>query len=390
MSVNIFVKTFIRTLPFFLIAFVLGLVTIWFQNRGIGEEEIVLGPLSRRLTNAGLAVWWYAKQVFLPVRLMAVYPRWQFDSPSLFEWLPLIALIGVVVALWFWRSRFGRALFLAFACFIVALAPVVGLVRMAYARSGTIVADHLQYFADIALIALFSAGVARLWASKNHAVRIVTGAAVLLLLGAMVSYTWARAAVFENEETLWRDNFAKNPDAWQGHNRLGELYFNQGKFSEAAQHFERAVELKPELADNYNWVGLAHCRLERFEEGIAEYRKGLALKEQKPSTARTKSTATMRTNLANALTFTANNLSESPNEVDRKTAMERYQDAISQYEKALEIDPNQPAVHRNLGILLARLGRNSEAIVHLRKVLELVPNEPMARETLDALEAQSR
>ena len=280
-----FRKDFIRTLPFFLIAFVLGLVTIWFQNRGIGEEEIILGPLSRRLTNAGLAVWWYAKQVFLPVRLMAVYPRWRFDSPSLVEWLPLIALIVVVVALWFWRSRFGRALFLAFACFIVALAPVVGLVRMAYARSGTIVADHLQYFADMALIALFSAGVARLWASKNHAVRIVTGAVVLLLLGAMVSYTWARAEVFKNEETLWRDNFAKNPDAWQGHNRLGELYFNQGKFSEAAQHFERAVELKPELADNYNWVGLAHCRLERFEEGIAEYRKGLALKEQKPSTA---------------------------------------------------------------------------------------------------------
>jgi Flp pilus assembly protein TadD len=171
---------------------------------------------------------------------------------------------------------------------------------------------------------------------------------------------------------------------------LGELYFGQGKFSEAAQHFERAVELKPELADNYNWVGLAHCRLERFEEGIAEYRKGLALKEQEPSTARTKSTATMRTNLANALTFTANNLSDSPNEEDRKTAMARYQDAISQYEKALEIDPNQLAVHRNLGILLAKLGRNTEAIAHLRKVLQLVPNEPMARETLEALEAQSR
>ncbi len=383
-------KDFIRTLPFFLIAVVLGLVTIWFQNRGIGEEEIVLGPLSRRLTNAGLAVWFYAKQVFLPVRLMAVYPRWRFDSPALIEWLPLIALSVALVALWFWRSRFGRALFLATACFIVALAPVVGLVRMAYARSGTIVADHLQYFADIALIALFSAGVARLWASKRQAVRIVTGVAVLLLVGAMVSYTWARASVFENEETLWRDNFAKNPDAWQGHNRLGELYFNQGKFSEAAQHFERAVELKPELADNYNWVGLAHCRLERFEEGIAEYRKGLALKEEKPSTAHTKSTATMRTNLANALTFTANNLSESSNEEDRRIAMQRYENAINEYEKALKIEPNQPAVHRNLGILLARLGRNTEAIAHLRKVLQLVPNEPMARETLDVLEAQSR
>ena len=223
-------------------------------------------------------------------------------------------------------------------------------------------------------------------ASRQHPIRIAAGTFVLLLLGAMGSYTWARAKVYRNEETLWQDNFSKNPNAWQGHNRIGQLFFNQGRFPEAAQHFERAAELKPELADNYNSLGLAYCRLNRFEEGIAEYRKGLRLKEEKPSTAKSKPTATMRTNLANALTITGNNLSESA--ADREKAMERYQEAISEYEKALEIEPEHPAIHRNLGILLARLGRNEEAIAHLRKVLQLVPNEPMAREALDALESQ--
>ena len=75
---NLFGRTSYERCHFFSSRLILGLVTIWFQNRGIGEEEIVLGPLSRRLTNAGLAVWWYAKQIFLPVRLMAVYPRWRF------------------------------------------------------------------------------------------------------------------------------------------------------------------------------------------------------------------------------------------------------------------------------------------------------------------------
>ena len=46
---------------------------------------------------------------------------------------------------------------------------------------------------------------------------------------------------------------------------------------------------------------------------------------------------------------------------------------------SLTIEPEHPAIHRNLGILLAQLGRNEEAIVHLRKVLQLVPNEPAAR-----------
>ena len=396
-----FHREMIRTWPFFLVAIALGLLTLWFQSRGIGEEEIVLGSFGRRFANAGMAVWWYAGKVFAPIRLMNVYPSWRFDSPRLVEWLPLLALIGVMLILWRWRNRWTRSLLFAFAYFVVALLPVLGLLRMAYARSGTLVADHFQYFADISLIALFSAGVARLLDSRPRWIKIVTGAVVTLLLGAIGSYTWARTEIYRNEETLWQDNFSKNPDAWQGHNRIGQLFFDKDKFAEAAQHFKRATELKPEIPDNYNSLGLAYCRLERFDEGIVEYRKALQLKGEKPSTAKSAGVATMRTNLANALTLTANNLIDSARvlfeqgaaiaaEADRKTAMERYEEAISEYEKALELEPQQPAIHRNLGLVLIRLGRYDEAIVHLQTVLRQVPNEPTAREALDAIERQRR
>ena len=396
-----FHQEMIRTWPFFLIAVMLGLLTLWFQNRGIGEEEIVLGSFSRRFANAGMAVWWYAGKVFAPIRLMAVYPNWRFDSPRPLEWLPFIALTGVMSILWHWRGRWTRVFLFAFAYFVVALMPVLGFVRMAYPRSGTLVADHFQYFADISLIALFSAGVARLLESPRRWTKIVTGAVVVLLIGAMGAYTWARTEIYRNEETLWQDNFSKNPDAWQGHNRIGQVFFDQGKFAEAAQHFKRATELKPELPDNYNSLGLAYCRLERFDEGIVEYRKALQLKEEKSSTAKSADVATMRTNLANALTLTANNLIDSAQarsgesaiiaaEADRKAAMERYNEAVNQYEKALELEPQHPAIHRNLGLVLIRLGRYDEAIVHLQTVLRLVPDEPTAREALDAIERQRR
>ena len=391
-------RAIVRTVPFFLIAIVFGLITIWFQNRGIGEEEIILGPFTRRLTNAGMAIWWYAKQVFAPVQLMAVYPQWRFDTPALVEWLPLFAIIGGLLLLW---RRHSRGLLLAFAYFIIALLPVIGIVRMSYARSGALVADHLQYFADISLIALFSAGVARLWSNGRHEIRIVTATVILVLLGLMGSYTWARAGVYRDEQTLWQDNFSKNPNTWQGHNRVGQLLFKQEKFAEAAPHFERAVQLKPELADNYNLLGVVYCRLQRFEEGIAQYRKGLQLNEGRPSTAQSVSTATMRVNLANALSLTGNSFSDLAQiasdqgdvtvaQADTKEANARFTEAIEQYEKALAIEPEHPAIHRNLGILLSRLGRTEEAIPHLRKVLQLVPNEPSARETLEAIEAQRR
>ena len=391
-----FQREIARTVPFFVIALVFGLITIWFQNRGIGEEEIVLGPFTRRLANAGMAIWWYARQVFAPVRLMVVYPQWRFDPPALVEWVPLIAIIGALLLLW---RRHYRGLLFAFAYFIIALLPVIGFVRMLYARSGSLVADHLQYFADISLIALFSAGVAHLWSTGRREIRIATATIILVLLGLMGSYTWARAGVYRDEQTLWQDNFSKNPNTWQGHNRVGQLLFSQEKFAEALPHFEQAVQLKPGLADNYNLLGLVYCRLQRFEEGIAQYRKGLQLKEERPSTAQSASTATMRVNLANALTLTGNTFSDlaraasnqddiAAAQADAKESNARFTEAVEQYEKALAIEPEHPAIHRNLGILLSEMGRNEEAIVHLRKTLQLVPNDSAALETLEAIEGQ--
>jgi tetratricopeptide (TPR) repeat protein len=320
---------------------------------------------------------------------MAIYPNWRFDSPRVLEWLPLIALIGILAGLWYWRNRGTRGALFAVACFIVALLPVLGLVRMAYVRSGTLVADHLQYFADVPLLALFSAGVAYAWNQRQRATKIATATVVTLLVAAMGTYAFSRAEVYCNEETLWPDNLSKNPDAWQAHIMMAQRRFKQERYAEAAYHAGRAAELKPELADIHNQLGLAYCRLERFGEGIAEYRKALHLKGAKPSTGRSAGVAKIRANLANALAITANHLSESAPTVPEE-ATRRYDEAIRQYEEALELDPQQPAIHRNLGMLLAQLGRYDEAIPHLRATLQMVPNEPAARETLDAIEASRR
>jgi Tfp pilus assembly protein PilF len=379
----------IRTWPFFLIAAVLSLVTIWFQNRGIGEEEIVGGSFARRLVNAAMAIWWYAGKVFVPARLMSIYHTWRFDSPEPLEWLPLIGLLGLVAVLWWLRDHGTAGFFLAIACFVVALLPVLGFVRMAYLRSGTLVADHLQYFADVSLIALVSASIATVWTRAQRTMKFATGFLVTLLLAAMGTYTFTRAAVFHDEETLWRDNLWKNPDAWQAHVRLGQRLFNQERYAEALVHLERTVQLKPELADNHNLLGLDYCRLNRFEEGIAEYRKALQLKEAKSFGATSSSIATIRTNLANALTVSANRLRGSSDTIPDE-AMRRYEEAIRQYERALELQPQHPAIHRNLGMLLAKLGRYDEAEAHLRATLQIVPDEPAARATLEEIEARRR
>jgi Tfp pilus assembly protein PilF len=384
-----FRKRAITLWPFFSIAAALSLITISFQNRGIGGEEIIVVTLPRRLVNAGMAVWWYAAKAFAPARLMSIYPSWRFGPPTVIEWLPLAALIILGALLWWGRNHRTRGAFFVFATFIIALLPTLGFVRMAYLRSGTLVADHLQYFADVPVIGLIGAAIALVWARSNRAAMFALTSLVTLILGSMTTYTFARAAVFHDEETLWNDNLSKNPDAWQAHVQLGQRQFQQQQYREAVFHLERAAWLKPELPDIHNLLGLDYCRLERFEEGIAEYRKALQLNEAHPSGEMSKTMATIRTNLANALTITANRLSDSTSTIPGE-AENRYEEAVREYEKALTLQPQHPAIHRNLGLLLAKLGRYQEAEVHLRTTLAIVPDEPAARETLEQIEASRR
>ncbi|MFL6514902.1 MAG: tetratricopeptide repeat protein [Chthoniobacterales bacterium] len=375
--------------PFFLSALILGLVTVAFQNRGLGEEEVILGGPLRRIVNAATAVWWYAGKLIAPIRLMPIYPAWRFDSPRLTEWIPVIALIAVFPVLWRWRRRGTFGALVAGIGFLISLAPIIGFVQMSYVRSGTLVADHYQYFADVFLIALAGAAIASVWQRCVSTSKVFVGAIAATVVGSMALYSATRSAVYRDEETLWQDNLAKNPNAWQAHNRLGQIYFDRGEFIQAAPHFARAAALKPELGDNHNQLGLVYARLGRFEEAIAEYRQGIRLTEEQRATAQTSRMATMRTNLANALTITANNMS-SGEAANRDEVVGRYAEAVRQYQEALKLQPRQPAIHRNLGILLARLGRKSEAIQHLRAALEIVPNEPNAREVLELLERENR
>src|SRR5205085_8475224 len=121
-----------------------------------------------------------------------------------------------------------------------------------------------------------------------------------------------------------------------------------------------------------NQLGLLYSRLRRFEEGIAEYREAIRLKEINSATAQTSALATMRTNLANALTVSTSNMTQfgSPDRTTQHEAMDRYEEAITQYQKALELQPRHPAIHRNLAIVLARIAHYREAVQHLRTVLE--------------------
>jgi len=387
-----------RLAPFFGVAILFGGITIWFQNtRAIREYQLPAGGLASRVANAGKATWWYLGKAISPInpwyemperpvetepeaqavlagtraanpapawprgRLVLwppsmIYPRWRVTSPVWYDFLPLAAMAALFT--WVVRLRQGRGRGVCFALsyFLVALLPVLGLLKMSYMRAAW-VADHFQYLADIGIIALGSAGGALLWRRVSPSHRRVVAGAGAAVIGILAIGTAVRAADYRSEYSLWTDTLAKNPGAWQAQTRLGAALLERGDVRGAAEHFAQGVRFKPDDADSRNNLGLALVTLGRVDEGIAQYRESIRLQPGQ--------------------FFAYANLG------DLLAKQQRYGEAADAYQAAIRRQPQLPPLHYRLGMAFLDGGKLDEAIASLERADALAPHHPEIQAALD-------
>jgi tetratricopeptide (TPR) repeat protein len=378
--------------PFFVLGVLGGLYTSHLEHVHVGAS----GPewsytFAQRVLIAGRAVWFYAAKLLVPYKLTFVYPKWPVGAA--WQWAFPAAAVGLVLALFLLRNRIGRGPLVGVLIFGGTLVPALGFVNV-YPMRYTFVADHYQYHASAAFIALAAALLtlaARLWRRRGNAPAIV-GAVVV---GVLFVLTFRQSSIFKDQRTLWTDTLAKDPNAWMAwtnlghtaraarppdraaaaeayrkalalapnvadtHYNVGQIAVDEDRYDDAIAEFRRAIELEPRYADAYDMIGFCLRQLHRPDEAAEYFRKAIELDPRHWKAIY--------------------NLARVQKDQGDLAA------AAAGFQKTLEINPDQPDAYFHLADCLRRMGKTDAAILAMEELTRIHPESADAHWSLAAL-----
>ena len=385
-------RDLIDSLPLFVVAGVMSLVEIWFQNmNAIGDDIVRDDSFLARLTGVGWVIWFYIGKAFVPWdltfvynwSLTFVYPRWNIDPTDPFAHVPNLMLIVLIAVAWWNRQRWGRPVLFALAYFIVTLAPVLGFINI-YFMKFSFVADHYQYLSIIAPIALVSGAGWTYFSQLGRRHRLAACGAATLLVLMFGTASWRQTLNYKDQETLWHDTIGKNSQCWLAYYNLGKLVSEQGQFDAAETLYRQALRINPNDAWAHHGLALAIEKQGRLDEAalsfqlalkhdpklaIAQYNLGcLRVRQQRPGQAVQNFLAALQ--IEPKMAKAHNNLGtilQSQGQVE---------EAAKHYRRTLQIDPKNVQAHLNLGELLIKQGRRAQGETHLQEASRLKSELP--------------
>ena len=148
------------------------------------------------------------------------------------------------------------------------------------------------------------------------------------------------------------------------HLEKGKQLYREDQDSAAAEAFQQAIQLDPELPEAHFRLGLSYEAMNKAEEAETEYKK--AAETYKKYLNGHEDDAEAHYNLGQTY---AN--------------LHQYSDAIREYREAVKLKDNDADMYYDLGIALTRLAQYSEAVSAFSKSLEIDPENYRAEDALE-------
>jgi tetratricopeptide (TPR) repeat protein len=376
-------------LPIFVLGIGAGLFTAWVERKFVGAQGTAfnLSILDRCLI-AGRDFWFYLFKLIWPQKLTFIYPRWEINARIWWQWLFPIAVVVMFAILWKLRTR-TRAPLAAALIFAGLLFPALGFINV-YPFLYSFVADHFQYLACAAPLALAGAGIALsldAMDANKESVRRAIYALPLCVLGIL---SWQQARQYIDIETLWRTTIAKNPTSWMAFSNLGSYLLTRGNVDEAISDFHKALELRPDQSKDHNNLGRALEAKGRMAEAMGEFQTALRISPNDSDTETNIGAAFLENgDLDEAINHLLTAIQNQPRNAEAYINLgnaylqkREIDSAIATYSATLQLPYDHAETQLSLANAFRQKGDLENAIVHFRLALELRPDYADAHNNL--------
>ena len=154
---------------------------------------------------------------------------------------------------------------------------------------------------------------------------------------------------FEDEAIKYLNQaIALDPKYFQSYKLLGLIYFQKKNFEQAAEAFQKCLEIKPDLVDVHNQLGRVYWEMGRAGKAEEEFKKAFALD---------------------------GNPGASYNLAEIYFKQEKLELALDYIQKCLLKKGEWAKAYNLEGVILNKMGRFSEAIQSFKKAVQISANE---------------
>jgi Tfp pilus assembly protein PilF len=418
------------------VLWLVGVAYVLFRIHFLGalapEEKAQQLTPQQTMLSAVTLVGQYVGKLLWPVRLCAFYifhaSKSLFDLRVLTGLLVLLALAAVFLVCWRSRGRNVRFVSFAILWFFATLAPILN----AHWVGENVFTERYLYLPSVGVVWLVGLGASKLWcraASRPAERRALVLAGVALgglcaarivtrnrdwnndkvlftrtldlspeayqVLNALGGVYW-REGDLDKTETVWRGVLARKPDNPEAFNNLGLLASHRHQYAEAKGFFQRAMELKPNLADPHLNLGDTYLKLGLRGPAELQLRAAIAISPidtrahnrlgqllfaaGHPNEAEEQFRASVRST-PNALAYDylgAINM--------RRSALEA---AEREFRAALSLEKDDSYAHLRLGDIYKAAGRKAEVLSEYQAGLVKDPTNASALAAVQELRHQS-
>ena len=177
-----------------------------------------------------------------------------------------------------------------------------------------------------------------------------------------------------------------NPNFFLALGNKGLALFNLKRYEEAMECFDKIIDIEPRDFQGYENKGRALLNLKKNEEAIRCFDKAIELKPTSWVLWDNKGRALFNLQkFEEAIECFNKALEDNPRNVETWNIkgmalgnLDKYKEAVESFDRAVEINPELGGVWANKGITLAKLNKLEDAVECWDKVLEINPKDKIA------------